>query len=448
MNKLKLGLACLVAFFGFQSYAQNLKIVGDITRHDGVCCEDRLYIRPMSKLSDPSSKPIGLTNGKFVMQLKTTDRFFTIIAIDNERQYILPYYHSTGGDTMYLALSVTPEGLTIKSPDANNRALEAYRKHLMELSGRLWKEGKTLSSEEIKAILQELKDKATTIPAEIQCVPEVAQYISIWAYTTLQDLYEGLSFITDKTPNELNIDKASLLAPPKEVLDNKIASYFFSTARIVLSSLKGESLKERFAEMYQSYKSPEVLLSGADMLIQNFTSKFDFSTGYEEGLTALEEIVAQYKLDKKYVLEFKRKKASVVGTPFPEHIHLRDLEGNKVDFSQFRGKYVYIDLWASWCAPCIKEIPHLKKIEHELQNKDVVFLSVSIDTNEQAWHAKVKDLDMKGYQVIDLQNDLPKALNISGIPFFVIYDKEGKLYKYSAPRPSKPETKKLLEGLH
>ena len=53
---------------------------------------------------------------------------------------------------------------------------------------------------------------------------------------------------------------------------------------------------------------------------------------------------------------------------------LTDLQGKKVDFAKYRGKYVFIDLWASWCIPCIKEIPHLKQLEKDLQNKDVGFL--------------------------------------------------------------------------
>ena len=60
-----------------------------------------------------------------------------------------------------------------------------------------------------------------------------------------------------------------------------------------------------------------------------------------------------------------------------------------MDFAQFRGKYVYIDLWASWCVPCCREVPHLQKLEKELENKDVVFLSISIDQNPSAWKKKM-----------------------------------------------------------
>ena len=113
-----------------------------------------------------------------------------------------------------------------------------------------------------------------------------------------------------------------------------------------------------------------------------------------------------------------------------------------------RGKYVYIDLWASWCVPCCREVPHLQKLEKELENKDVVFLSISIDQKVEAWKKKMADLQVHGNQWHDSEGTLGKALNVKGIPFFLIYDKEGKLYMYNAPRPSMGlALKELLEGL-
>ena len=144
---------------------------------------------------------------------------------------------------------------------------------------------------------------------------------------------------------------------------------------------------------------------------------------------------------------FKVRKSSIAGTPFPSNVSLYDLNGNKVDFSKFRGKYVYVDMWASWCVPCIMEIPHLIELEKNLSNSDVVFLSISIDNKEEAWKKKVTALGLEGNLLIDKDNKLCEALNVRGIPFFIIYDKEGKLYKYNAPRPSDVRTKPLLEGL-
>ena len=93
-------------------------------------------------------------------------------------------------------------------------------------------------------------------------------------------------------------------------------------------------------------------------------------------------------------------------------------------------------------------MPHLQKLEKELENKDVVFLSISIDQKVEAWKKKMADLQVHGNQWHDSEGTLGKALNVKGIPFFLIYDKEGKLYMYNAPRPSMGlALKELLEGL-
>ena len=119
-----------------------------------------------------------------------------------------------------------------------------------------------------------------------------------------------------------------------------------------------------------------------------------------------------------------------------------------VDFAKFGGKYVYIDVWASWCIPCLKEVPMLQKMERELKNDKVVFVSVSVDAKEGPWKQKMKQLNMHGNQLHNPDNSLCEALNVKGIPFFVIYDAEGKLYMHGAPRPSQGRgVVELLEGL-
>ena len=82
-----------------------------------------------------------------------------------------------------------------------------------------------------------------------------------------------------------------------------------------------------------------------------------------------------------------------------------------------------------------------------MQNEDVVFLSISIDSNVEAWKKKVAQLGLEGNLLIDAKGTLAQSLNVNGIPFFLIYDREGRMYKYNAPRPSDARLKPLLEGL-
>jgi predicted DNA-binding protein YlxM (UPF0122 family) len=73
-------------------------------------------------------------------------------------------------------------------------------------------------------------------------------------------------------------------------------------------------------------------------------------------------------------------------------------KGGKTKLEDFRGKYVYIDVWATWCGPCRQEIPFLKKTEEKYHGKNIVFLSMSIDKvkDVEKWRTMAKDLEM-GY---------------------------------------------------
>lgn len=114
-----------------------------------------------------------------------------------------------------------------------------------------------------------------------------------------------------------------------------------------------------------------------------------------------------------------------------------DMDGNKVSMSDFKGKYVYIDVWATWCNPCRAEIPHLKRIEEEFHGKNIVFISVSVDQTQDPWRKMVTDDEMKGVQLWAGQApEFSEFYKITGIPRFMLFDKEGKIYDINAKRPS------------
>lgn len=127
-----------------------------------------------------------------------------------------------------------------------------------------------------------------------------------------------------------------------------------------------------------------------------------------------------------------------------------DLNGKMVSLKDFRGKVVYLDLWASWCGPCLREIPDTKKLEEELKGKDVVFLCVSVDRDEDAWKKTVKEKEMPGIHLIckgDFESEIAKLYNVKGIPRYILIDKNGKIVNVNANRPSsgvKPDIEKLL----
>lgn len=126
------------------------------------------------------------------------------------------------------------------------------------------------------------------------------------------------------------------------------------------------------------------------------------------------------------------------------------VDGKKVALSDFLGKVVLIDVWATWCGPCLKEIPSLKKLHEDYKGKDLVIISYSVDEikDVEKWKTAIIDNKLQGIQLVGengFQSDICKNYSIKAIPRFLVFSKDGKIVTIDAPRPSQPELSKLLD---
>ncbi len=127
-----------------------------------------------------------------------------------------------------------------------------------------------------------------------------------------------------------------------------------------------------------------------------------------------------------------------------------DIDGKEYSLDDLRGKFIYIDVWATWCGPCKSEIPELAKLTKEYKNKDIVFVSVSIDSNKKAWDKMLKEEKFDWIQIHAEKAWKAKIVTengIRGIPRFMMIDKEGNIIDVNAPQPSSDKIRPLIDLL-
>jgi len=129
---------------------------------------------------------------------------------------------------------------------------------------------------------------------------------------------------------------------------------------------------------------------------------------------------------------------------------LPDSTGRMISMKDFKGKVVFIDVWATWCGPCREQFPFLKVVEEEYKdNSDIVFMGISIDRlrDREKWLKMMKKENLHGVQLLDDTGKFfAKKYEINAIPRFLLISKEGKWIEVRLPRPeAKEELKNYLD---
>jgi len=254
------------------------------------------------------------------------------------------------------------------------------------------------------------------------------------------DYYELLESIEISDPSILTFEEGRQIVSnyySKDLIydDGGSRLEFYKTSIKSAQQLYGNSLVAKYCEY-------EVI-----------TKMINFGDDLDEGIGIAKEFGRG--LVEKY---FKSKIISLTepwegllrGNPAPD-FNAKTIEGKSVRLSDLKGKKVYLDIWATWCGPCIAEIPALKQFEEEFSTRDIEFVSISIDEAKDIdkWKKFIAKNELTGIQLLAdgaWGSDVVTSYNIKGLPRFLLIDKDGNIVSANAPRPSDKKVKELLSN--
>lgn len=119
---------------------------------------------------------------------------------------------------------------------------------------------------------------------------------------------------------------------------------------------------------------------------------------------------------------------------------------------QNKGKIIYVDFWASWCAPCIKAMPFSNKLKDDFKEDNIVFFYLALNDKKEKWESISKKMGLDHYEhnyfiTNSNTNKMIEELRIESLPRYIIYGKKNELRYQHALGPENKELKNLLISL-
>lgn len=213
----------------------------------------------------------------------------------------------------------------------------------------------------------------------------------------------------------------------------------------IISLIAPHIIKQLDSIIPNQYIKDDIIRQDSRYFLEVATDKNAYYNEFKEYYTGNDEELKQSVYDT-YLRLSKLKE----GIPSPEFYNFPDYKGGFKSLKDFRGKYVYIDIWATWCGNCWTELPYLKKLEEDYKDKNIVFVSLSWDKFEDKWRETIKKEGMSGVQLLvkDIEDPFFVTYAVKSIPRYILIDPNGLIVDHNAPRPSdKDKIEKLLKNV-
>ncbi|WP_177207021.1 TlpA disulfide reductase family protein [Prevotella sp. KH2C16] len=165
----------------------------------------------------------------------------------------------------------------------------------------------------------------------------------------------------------------------------------------------------------------------AGMIINNYLSKELPYPEVQSLYDSLSPRVRSSSIGKELQATLKKQKTTLAGAKAPA-FSLPTPDGTEVSLASVKGKCVLIDFWASWCGPCIRELPNIKEVYAKYHTKGFEVISISLDDNKDKWVGAIKKYQLPWLQLSSLKGwkcPVAKLYNVSAVPAMVLLDENG-----------------------
>lgn len=425
------------------------------------------YVLLSGKIENPAGKTVVVSGPKLnhAISLNNDNTFADTLRLASIGYYTLLHGRESSsiflnnGDDLSITLntsefdeSITYDGVGAK---ANNYLAAKYihnEQNAVDIPTLYAKEEKDFLNEvnKIKALNEEFLNNAEGLDKEFKALEmksneydyllNVQQYPSYHSYFTKKENVE--------TSNEFNAIINGI------TYDNEKDYQSFQSYQRMVQNHYGIKVNEGkdIEAVFNEIKN-----MNAPTIKENLARQFAYYVGpTNENNEVIYKGVSSISSDEKFKAALKTKyekmKLLAKGMPSPVFTNYENHKGGETSLEDLRGKYVYVDVWATWCGPCKREIPYLKEIETKYEGKNIEFVSTSIDRaqDHEAWRQMVIDKELKGIQLFadnDWQSEFVKGYAIEGIPRFILIDPNGNIVSADAPRPSDPKLVDLFNEL-
>lgn len=444
---LKLQLEELLA-----SYAkQKVEISGQVDERDG----GKVSLVKLGGMSEVMAQT-SIENGAFSLTAAIEEPGFYLFSCD--QKFTCSLWLEPGK-----RIVVNPYAETVFSGDNagfNNVMIALVRKYRLQPTGKKLEVYNRARGQRLRKMydsaVKDIQESSLTLP-------EKRLLTGYWQGYLLEQMYNriylakvfGKGFSRPEVKKGYSADIVGLKLVPELVYYSQWLDYIqeYLYARMEAGKIKIHTTDSWLADLAGGIEDKEL----REAYIMN-TLRLDILRGLLSGIETRIESVLPWvrKTENRKLLDAMPEQIAQARQRYQNALPGTDLsaysfeneKGEQVVLSDFKGKYIFIDLWSTGCNPCVGEIPYIRDMEHRFAGKPIAWVSISLDLNKKVWTDFLKEKGMKGVQLIcakGFKHPFIQQIGLSGIPRFILLDKEGKVIDIQTLRPSNPVLSELLK---